>query len=133
MICLEETWRDGFDFGMGRVCSEYLIHQSLLLTTVVSLRNTAWVYKTSDNKAHELISVNFNLISGSRMYNVQTLTFRHDAADLMMNFLFENCPDIALGFDGQLDDLCYNQDMDGLRNYAHTQRRDGFMHYVWNV
>ena len=128
---LEKTLHTGFDFNTGKICDEYIVHRSMFRATVIPLKNVVWAYKTSIGPAHETVGVNINLDSGPGMYNVQTLFLKHSDADLMLHYIWENCPNIAIGFDDQVNDLCYNQDFEGLKKYAYTQRKENFMNYEW--
>ena len=128
---LEKTLHMGFNFNVGKICDEYIIHRSMLRTRVIPLKNVVWAYKTSDGQAHEKVGVNINLDSGPGMYNVQSLLLKHSDAELMLNYIWENCPNVAIGFDEHLNDLCFAQDFEGLKKYAQTQRNENFINYNW--
>lgn len=126
MVRLEKTWRDGFDFNMGKskIDGEFIIHRTMLRTTVVPLKNAVWAFKNSEEPTEKSVIVSIALDSRLKSYDVRSLSLAPAAADMMLGYIWENCPDIAIGFDEQLNEFYFDENYEELRKHAHTQRKE---------
>jgi len=119
MARMKEVWDHGFDFGSGRMNSAYIIALLGLRSLVIPLENALWAYKkvTTGNVG---TFTHLFVCYDKRKY--QSVALDSGAIEAITNYIFKNCPDIAVGYDKKLDKFYADADVAGFREYARAQR-----------
>ena len=122
MMRLEKTWKDGLDFNTGRIDNEYIIYLPGMTSKIIPLKNAVWVYKdVSKDFKTGVAYIHLFICFDNNEY--QSIAFHnHDAINMILNYISENRPDIAVGHEKETEKLYNNKDMDGLRKYARAKR-----------
>ncbi|MCL1926453.1 MAG: hypothetical protein FWF95_04880 [Syntrophorhabdaceae bacterium] len=119
MARLEETWRDGLDLKPGRIDKEYIIYLNGTILKIIPLKNVVWVYDEISDDKYGYVYL-FVCFDNNKYQSINF--FNHDAPDMILNYISENCPDIATGHETEIEKLYDNKDMDGVRKYARAKR-----------
>ena len=121
MARLEKTWNEGLDFKSGRIDKEYIICLLGMRSKVIPLENAVWVYKhVSRNNGAVFVNV---MVSFSNS-ETKSCLLNEGAVDAILSYVMKNCPDIAVGYEKELEKLHHSKDMIGLKERAHDQRAE---------
>lgn len=119
MARLEKIWNEGYNFGIGRMDSEYIILVLGLRTKIIPLENAVWVYKKTTRQQYTTHTHLFVCYLDDKY---QSVALNPGAVDAITSYIYKTCPDMAVGYDVKLE-KCYNsKDMQGLKEYALVQR-----------
>ena len=121
MSRLEETWSRGTEMKAGRMNESFIIYTQGMRSRVIPLEQAVWAYKTARRR-------------GGFLYPALVVFFSDDqdqsypfydapALDQILSYLRENCPDIALGREKEIENLYHNGEIDKLRTFARAQRK----------
>ena len=116
---LEKVWQEGANYGSFRLDAEYIIYTSGMKATVIPLKGAALAYKEVDRASGAVfVILNVRYIDGE--WN------KHNMSDgevgTILDYIMENCRDIAVGENKETNALWREKDMDGLMVYARAQR-----------
>ena len=120
MTRLEKTWKEGFDFKMGRIDKDYIIYIPGVSSEVISIKTVVWAFKKKI-KASCVYLVLYFEERNHRMVEFNNGIF----VDTILDYISKNCPDIAIGREEEIENLYKNKDMEGLKRYARAMRKKG--------
>jgi len=121
MARLEKVWNEGFDIGSGKIDPEYIILTLGLRSKVIPLGNALWAYKKvtyGSAPATHLFVCYDNHKYHSAMLDLGTI-------ERVTGYIYNNCPNVAVGYDKKLDRFYTKKDVQGFREYARNQRNEG--------
>jgi hypothetical protein len=106
LTCLEQTWRDGFDIGIGKIDPAYIIAIFDFKLDIIQLENVAEASKyagmTTFQGASPVVrgniktySVEFRLKDGGR--KSLNLGLNQNAVNAIIDYIKQNCPEIVVG------------------------------------
>ena len=141
MARMERTWNDGFDFGQGRMDSEFIISLKGFRSKVIPLEGIVFAQKRYHNIGSGGASNEIVLIDFYSKYSKNPhidFEYKEQYADNLLGYIMANCRDIAVDFEAirnlsnttQAAKLYAGKDWDSLREYAHAQRQSNAIQRV---
>jgi len=125
---LEKAWNEGYNFGEGRMNTEFIICTMGIKVKIINLYNAVLAFHAITNSD----GGNATYIAGKKYHSL--IVFRNDGKSgqhasiqsisikKVLEYINKNCPDIAIGENKETMNLLRQMDWQRLKSYAHSQR-----------